>query len=112
MAIETERNGGTLVAMTGERVDGMNARELQTDLEEAILESDRAVVLDLQRLVYISSAGLRVILLTAKGLQRRQAKLAVCSLSDLVREIFEISGFDKIIPVHETVPDALIALKG
>ena len=112
MTIETKRDGETLVAITSERVDGMNSQELQTELEEAILETDRAVVLDLQRLTYISSAGLRVILVTTKALQRRRAKLVVCSLSDSVREIFEMSGFDKIIPVYPTADDALTALNG
>jgi anti-anti-sigma factor len=112
MDIQAERTGETLIATTGDRVDGVNAREFQSELETAIEETDRTVILDLQKLLYISSAGLRVILLTAKALQRQQAKFAVCSLSDPVREIFEISGFDKIIPVHPTVPDALNALRG
>ncbi len=112
MAIKTERDGVTLIATAEERVDGVNAREFQNDLESAVEETDRTVILDLQRLVYISSAGLRVILLTAKALQRQQANFAVCSLSESVREIFEISGFDKIIPVHGNVPDAIAALRG
>ena len=112
MTIETERNGETLVVVTSERVDGMNSQELQAELEEAILETDRVVVLDLHRLVYISSAGLRVILVITKQLQRRRARLVVCSLSDPVREIFEMSGFDKIIPVYPTAEDALTALNG
>ena len=112
MGIKTERTGATLVATAEERVDGANAREFQNDLEQAIEESDRTVILDLKQLFYISSAGLRAILLTAKGLQRQHAKLAVCSLSDPVREIFEISGFDKIIPVHPTLGEAITALGG
>ena len=111
MAITTEREGATLIAMAADRVDGANARELQSDLEDAIQESDRTVILDLQQVVYISSAGLRVILLTAKALQRQQAKFAVCSLSESVREIFEISGFDKIIPVHTDRAEAITALR-
>ncbi len=111
MAIKTERDGATLIATAEERVDGVNAREFQNDLEAAVEDTDRTVILDLQQLVYISSAGLRVILLTAKALQRQQANFAVCSLSESVREIFEISGFDKIIPVHGNVTDAISALQ-
>ena len=112
MSIHTEREGSTLIAIADERVDGANAREFQNELEAAIDENDHAVILDLQRLFYISSAGLRVILLTAKALGRREAKLVVCALSEPVREIFAISGFDKIISVHPSVPDAKAALKG
>ena len=67
MSIHTEREGSTLIAIADERVDGANAREFQNELEAAIDENDHAVILDLQRLFYISSAGLRVILLTAKA---------------------------------------------
>ena len=111
MAIESERGGGTLIARAEDRVDGANARAFQDDLESAISNKDREVVLDLHRLCYISSAGLRVILLTAKALKRQEAKFAVCCLSDSVKEVFQISGFDKIIPVHPTVPEAMDALR-
>ncbi len=111
MAISTSREGQTLIVKTADRIDGANARELQVDLEAAIEPSDRGLVLDLEELSYISSAGLRVILLTAKTLRKQNAKLAVCSLSGSVREVFEISGFDKIIPVHDTQVDATAALK-
>ena len=111
MALEAERAGGTVVAKSYERVDGANARQFQDDLEAVIEESDRAVILDLQDLRYISSAGLRVMLLTAKGLSRQGAKFAVCSLSQPVQEVFQISGFDKIIQVHPSLDDAKAALQ-
>lgn len=110
MAISTERDGGTLIAKTEGRVDGSNAREFQDALEEAIEPTDTAVVLDLENLSYISSAGLRVILLTAKTLRKQDAKLAVCSLSDSIKQVFEISGFDKIIPIHASQAEAVSAV--
>ena len=111
MAIETERDGTTLIARTDARVDGGNARAFQDELETIIEDDDRTVILDLQRLLYISSAGLRVILLTAKNLGRRDVKFAVCSLTDPVQEVFKVSGFDKIIKVHPSLPDAKAALQ-
>ena len=110
MKVTIERDGDTLVAMAEDRVDGTNASEFQQALESAISDADRIVILDCDQLSYISSAGLRVILLTARALQRQNSKFAVCSLSEQIREVFEISGFDKIIPVHETRADALGAL--
>lgn len=112
MKVTIERNGGTLVAMAEDRVDGTNASEFQQALEAAISEEDRVVILDCADLSYISSAGLRVVLLTARALQRQDSKFAVCSLSEQIREVFEISGFDKIIPVHSTRDAALGALGG
>jgi anti-anti-sigma factor len=112
MAINTEREGDTLVAKAEGRIDGTNAREFQDDLDSVIEEGDRAVILNFQDLMYISSAGIRVVLMTAKTLQRREARFALCSLSEPVREIFEVSGFDKIIPIHASQDEAISALGG
>lgn len=111
MGLNIERNDGILIAMAEGRVDGANAQEFQGALTDAIEPSDRAVVLDLGQITYISSAGLRVILLTARALRRQDAELAVCSLSASIREVFEISGFDKIIPVRDSRPDAIASFK-
>jgi anti-anti-sigma factor len=108
--IKTERHGTVLVASTEDRIDGVNAREFQDALQAAISDDDSAVVLDLERLTYISSAGLRVILLVAKTLQRQDKQLAVCSLGGPVREVFEISGFDRIIQTHESQSEAVATL--
>ena len=79
-------------------------------MKAAISSDDNTVVMDLEGLSYISSAGLRVILLIAKTLRKRNADLILCSLSDPIREVFEISGFDKIIPVHASREQALAAV--
>ena len=65
--------------------------------------------LDLEHLSYISSAGLRVILLVAQQLQGRAVKFSVCSLPESVREVFQISGFDQIISTYATRASALSA---
>lgn len=107
MNISTDRQGGALIAKAEGRVDGANALEFHEALLAAVSPDDTGMVLDFEGISYISSAGLRVVLLVAKMLQKQNAKMAVCSLSDSIREIFEISGFDKIIPVHPTRADAL-----
>ena len=110
MAIYAEREGDTLVIKADGRIDGANARAFQSDLEAAIEDTDRTVVLDFESLSYISSAGIRVILMTAKMLQRRDGVFALCALSDPIREIFQISGFDKIIPIHASVDEVISTL--
>jgi anti-anti-sigma factor len=110
MEISTEWQDGTLIANVGDRIDGTEAREFQETLAAEIDDDLKGMVLDFEQLNYISSAGLRVILLTARVLQRQGGKLAICSLSDSIREVFEISGFDKIIPVHSTREEAASAI--
>ena len=110
MDIQTERHSGALIARAEGRIDGVNARDFEEALKAAISMDDNTVVMDLEGLSYISSAGLRVILLIAKTLRKRNAELRLCSLSDPVREVFEISGFDKIIDIHDTREAALAAV--
>ncbi len=98
-----------IVAASG-RVDGSNSQEFQQALEGFIDENDRAVVLQLNGLSYISSSGLRVMLMVARMLQKRDTKFALCELTDSIREVFEISGFDRIIPVHESRSAAVAAV--
>ncbi len=112
MEISTELRGEVLIARAEDRIDGANAREFQDALQAAVDEHDCTMILDMEDLTYISSAGLRVILLTARVLQRNNNGLALCSLSGPVREIFEISGFDKIIQIHDSQADAIASVGG
>ena len=88
-------------------MDGTNASEFQDAMKSQITDSERAVVLDMQNVTYMSSAGLRVVLLVAKDLKRQGSDMAACSLQTGVMEVFVISGFDKIIPLHDSVEAAV-----
>ena len=112
MAIDFQRNQGTLIIEAAERVDSTNAQRFLEDLDAAIEPTDQVVILDMEKLTYISSAGLRVILQTAKILQRQNSGFALCALSGTVREVFEISGFDQVISIHPSQEEAIAALKG
>ncbi|MDE0066882.1 MAG: STAS domain-containing protein [Acidimicrobiaceae bacterium] len=110
MELSSENTGGAVIVKAVGRVDGANARDFHEGLEASIGAGGESMVLDFEGLSYISSAGLRVVLLVAKTLQQQSAKLAVCSLSDSIREVFEISGFDKIVPVYADAGDAMSGL--
>jgi anti-anti-sigma factor len=66
-----------------------------------------AVIIDGTGLEYVSSAGLRAFLLAARAAQRSGIAFALCSLQPAVREVFELSGFSRIIPVHADRASAL-----
>lgn len=107
MNVDTLKQGNSLILLTEGRVDGTNAVDFQNALEEAIKGNDQPVILDFANLSYISSAGLRAILVVAKTLQRQNVNFAVCSLIDPVKEVFVISGFDRIIPIHDSQESAI-----
>lgn len=110
MGIKSERAGGTLIARADGRIDSSNSREFHSELEAVITDSDTSVVLDFEDVAYISSAGMRVILLTAKSLQQSGTEFVLCSMNDSIREVFKISGFDKIIAIHSSQAEALSAV--
>ncbi len=110
MEIDTERMKGVLVAKAWPRIDGANARDFEKAVKNAIGESDRAVVIDFKALSYISSAGLRALLVISQSLQKRDAAFAICTLADPVRAVFEISGFDKIIAIHDSMTEAFASV--
>ena len=74
----------------------------------ACLEAgDKRLVVDLAGLEYISSAGLRSILASAKKLKAQGGDLAFCALSGIVAEVFAVSGFAKLLPVFATRAEAV-----
>ncbi len=109
MKVRTRRIEGNLTARIEGRVDGSNALDLWRELRAAIGEGDHFVILDLEDLAYVSSAGLRVFMLVAKDRAIRARGMAACSLSDPVRRVFKISGCDRIIPTYASMSEALSA---
>ncbi len=103
---------GALVISVAGRIDGLNAQEFYKSVDKEIGGSDNPVVLDLEKLSYISSAGLRSILLIAKALKGRNTRFMLCSLPGPIKEIFEIAGFDKIIDVLKSRSDAIATITG
>ena len=108
--LETEQQGGALIMKIIGRIDGSNALELQDKVLEAAGECESSVVLDLADLEYISSAGLRVMLLLAKKLKSKKAQLVMCSVKGAVEDVLTISGFNAIISIYTDKASALEAI--
>jgi anti-anti-sigma factor len=83
-----------------DRLDSGNAAAFEQDVLAAIAGGATNVLMDFSGLSYISSAGLRVVLLTAKKTKAVGGKLALCSLNDSIREVFVVSGFDNILDIQ------------
>ena len=82
------------------------AAALRPHMDRCKTGGDR-LVLDLARLEYISSAGLRVLMLARKQAQTQGGTLVVAGLGPMLREIFEISRFSAVFDVYATVREAL-----
>ena len=104
-----ERVAGVLIAAPAGRVDSVNSADFRAAMESGIPQGERALLLDLQDLSYMSSAGLSVILMVARKFSQADQTIAMCGLSGPIRSVVSLSGFDKIIPVHESRAAALEA---
>jgi anti-anti-sigma factor len=92
MKIVEEATDQALIFALQGRLDSNTAPELQERLLSQ-LEAAPAVIIDSAGLDYISSAGLRVLLMAAKRCKQLDRQLAICNLQEAVHEVFEISGF-------------------
>lgn len=108
MDFEEVREDGVLVMSVSGRLDAETAPGFEADVLSRVDQGETSIVFDLANLQYVSSAGLRVVLMTAKRLQQSGGKLVVCSLQDTVMEVFKISGMDSII---ETAGDRAGAIE-
>ena len=91
------------------KLDTMTGPAAQDEFEAMLGEGQETILVNLAKLDYISSAGLRVFLTLAKALEKGGGKLHLCSLNKTVREIFEISGFSAILKVFPSEAEALAA---
>ena len=110
MQIRTETLDGTLIAYAAGRIDGSTALDFKRSMQ-AVLGDENTVVVDCHEVTEVSSAGLSAFLLIARDLQEHGVKFALCSMAPRVRIVFEMTGFDKIIPVHATRDGALDLLR-
>ena len=85
-------------APTG-RIDASNAGGYENDLLDLLEAHGPSAILDLSGLSYISSAGLRVLLVGAKTARAKGGKAVICSAPATLPEILKMSGFDKVIPL-------------
>ncbi|MHB9027184.1 MAG: STAS domain-containing protein [Candidatus Latescibacterota bacterium] len=107
MRISETRKGNVLVVNVAERVDSVTSPELERHLNGLVQAGERKILVNCASLNYISSAGLRVFLSTAKKLGSAGGKFTLCSLSGMVKEVFQMSGFYDILTIYDTEDKAL-----
>lgn len=108
--VVTVTQGVPVHAIEG-RVDSVSASEMEKALQPLFVETGERAIVDFSKLDYISSAGLRVVLMLAKRAKQNEGRLLLCSMSPQVREVFEISGFLKILDVAADPAAALAAMR-
>ena len=110
MQLTTQQFADTIVVAPAGRIDHRSAADLESALTPLLTDAAARrgpVVLDFSGVEYISSVGLRVLMIAARQMRAAQALLSVAALQSVVAEIFTISRFDKVLTVNATLEDAM-----
>ena len=95
--VKRVENGRAVIALEG-RLDTNTAGELETELK-AVIDSVDEIVLDLEKLAYISSSGLRVLLSAQKAVAKR-GTLKLVHVNDAIMDIFDLTGFSEFLTIE------------
>ena len=112
MEITSKIDGDLSVLLLGGRIDAASSASLDHAVNAAIGGGIRHLVLDMSQVGYVSSAGLRSILLAAKNAKAAGGGVAVFGLQASVAEVFNGSGFGKILPIAADDAEARRKLVG
>ena len=96
--VKTAEGANTVFELEG-RLDTVTAPNLEQEIKDCI-EDVQELVLNIEKLEYISSAGLRVLLFAQKSMNGRAGKLIIKGASEAVMEIFEVTGFSDILNIE------------
>lgn len=110
MEVKTHTEDNTLVVVVTGKMDAVTAPAYLEQLRQELAGGILRLIVDCAGLEYVSSAGLRAILTISKDLRLKGGVQAYCGLQEQVKEVFEVSGFATIIPIHDTRDAALAAL--
>jgi anti-anti-sigma factor len=107
LSISSSRNQNSLIVTLDGRIDANSAKALEQQCLTWIEDGHQQMVLDLTSVNFISSAGLRAILLIAKKLEQAKGEIKLCGLNNTLKDVFDISGFSKLFVIVPTVAEAL-----
>ena len=100
MDIKTERRDGILTFAIHGRLDGYGAGQLADAVEASLQADDRSVVFDLAGMSYLSSAGIRVLIVVKRRLKERGGILALAGMQDYPKNVLDMAGVTPIFSLY------------
>lgn len=104
-------DGEVLIFAIRGKVDSQTSKMFEERLIPPIEQGNKKILVDFSEMDYISSAGLRVLLLAAKKLSDGGGKIALCALKPPIKNVFDIAGFSVVFPIFSSPAAALAELK-
>ena len=107
MEVKAERLGTTLVLAPVGRIETIGAGQFRRFIDEEIEATDERLILDMAGVPAVSSAALRGVVLAARQAEERGLQLTICALTQPVRDVFQMVGFDRLFTVVDSREGAL-----
>ncbi len=108
MQMNGERVQDILVVRVIDRMDAVTAPEFERECLQWIDQGERRMLVDLGQLEYISSAGLRSILVVFKKLKATDGRIVFCGARDMVLRVLSLANFTSMFPVYPTLDEAIM----
>jgi anti-anti-sigma factor len=110
MTIDGRKDGQRVIVTVAGRMDAVSAPAFDKRCEAWLAEGASAFVVDVSGLDYISSAGLRSLLVLGKKLSAKPGRVVIAAARDVVKEVFTLSGFGSMFPMVDSVEAGLARL--
>jgi anti-anti-sigma factor len=110
MEIRKERVGETCVVTVTGRLDGIFGTAFANQVGELIAGANPKILIDFTDIDYVSSAGLRALLLLVRKAKASGSVFALCGVNEQVREVLDISGFTAMFSIHPGRAEGIAAL--
>ncbi len=107
LKITHQRSGAVWVVALAGRVDNTTAGEVQGELQALLDAGEKAILVDLAAVTYLTSAAFRVLLVAARDAERGAARFALCGLGGHVRDLFELGGLTQSFTILGTRDEAV-----
>ena len=114
MEVSSHRHGNILILSPHGRIDHAHADAFKVALDKYLVECKLGgvhIILNFASIDYISSVGLRVLMLAARQVNAHGGRIVIAALQPLVEEVFKISRFNLVYQVFHSVDDALAELE-
>ena len=110
MEVTSKSSDNAIVIYVDGDLTTNSSPEVEAEINEILEEAANNVVINVERVNFIASTGLRIILALGKRLDGEGLKLSVCSMNPSTKSVFVMSGFSKLFPIFDTEEDALQSL--
>jgi anti-anti-sigma factor len=107
MHISEDRRAGVVVLALSGKLDATTAKPFEEKIVGVLDSGTQRLVVDLSQMDFVSSSGLRVFFLAAKRLRSTDGKIALCSMNDHVRQVFDLAGFSAIFSIYSSRDEAI-----